>query len=190
MLGFYKFHLLSRAANWRTFPIWGASLQNWWSISCLLLKKSGFKRWRKWKLQYDSNSTQAMINVLGWILSCAEFGLPEAEQSQGEQRHRATFPALWSRARQGRPGCLRALKQPKRCFTLCSYRGDLGAANLQPLFSAVLGTALLCSPALLVTLALVTRTPLQLLLLEVKKQSKSEKKYCLLHLHVEGNSSN
>lgn len=55
----------------------------------------------------------------------------------------------------------------------------------QPLLSAILGSALVCSPALLVTLALVTRNPLQLLLLEVKK-SKSEKKYCLLHLHIEG----
>lgn len=41
-----------------------------------------------------------MINVLGWILSCAESGLREAEQSQREWWHRATFPALWSWASQ------------------------------------------------------------------------------------------
>lgn len=111
--------------------------------SCLPLNKSGFKMWRKWKLQYDSNSTQAMINVLGWILSCAEFGLGEAEQSQGEQWHRATFPVLWSWARQGRTGCLRALKQPKRCFTPCSHRA---AANPElPSPSSVLSWALLSS---------------------------------------------
>lgn len=87
--------------------------------------------------------------------------------------------------------CLKATQEV--FYTLQSWRGCRGCKPPelpQPLLSANLSTALLCSPALLMTPALVTRNPLQLLLLEVKEQLKSEKKkYCLLHLHVEGNIS-
>lgn len=76
--------------------------------------------------------------------------------------------------------CLKATQEV--FYTLQSWRGCRGCKPPelpQPLLSAILSTALLCSPALLMTPALVTRNPLQLLLLEVKEQLKSEKKKIL-----------
>lgn len=49
----------------------------------------------------------------------------------------------------GRTGCLRTLKQPKRCFKLCSYNDEVGAANPD-----------CCpSPASVVSWALLSSTP-------------------------------
>lgn len=110
-------------------------------------EKSGSKKWRKWKTSvWQQFHPSSMINMLGWILSCAEFGLCEAEQSQREQWHRATFPALWCWASWGRAGCLCALQLPRRCFQLatCNEVGLLTQAATQPHFGGIL--ALLSTP--------------------------------------------
>lgn len=126
---------------------------NWESIPCILLRKSGSKRWRKWKLQYDSNSTQA-VWLTWWdrfsaVLSLAFVRLSRASESSGTEPPFQSFDPGPAR---GRAVCLRTLKQPKRCFKLCSYNDKVGAANpdCYPSPASVLsiwGIALFFSPA-------------------------------------------
>lgn len=126
---------------------------SWESITSVLLKESGSKRWRKWKLQYDSNSTQA-VWLMCWdgfsaVLSLAFVRLSRARESSGTEPPFQFFDPGPAR---GRDVCLCTLKQPKRCFKLCSYNDKVGVANpdCYPSPASVLsiwGIALFFSPA-------------------------------------------